>query len=248
MINKILKVNNLSKYFGALAAVDNLSFEVEKGEIYGIAGPNGSGKTTLINSITKVLQPNGGEIFLDDTPIHNLTQDQICRLGIARIFQDPKVFSSFSVLENVNLGKVFGGKDKDIGLGVNEIIDFVGLSDQKNKLAEKLIVSDKKKLMIAIALATSPKLLLLDEPCAGLNVIESDNVIQLIKKINDEKNISVILVEHNMKILMSISDKVLILDEGKKLCEGPPGHVCSNEGVIQRYLGKTMSLGGGNNA
>ena len=236
----ILDVRGVSRYFGSLAAVNNLSFQVSTGEIFGIAGPNGSGKTTLVNTITHIIAPNGGEIYFKGEGIHNKRSYQICHLGIARTFQNPEIFGSMSVLDNLRLSETYGRKkddSRDKHGRLKQLVQFVGLGDKTRVRAEGLIISEKKRLMLANALATSPELLFLDEPCAGLTAIESKEMISLIKQIN-EQGITIILIEHNMKVLMNISDRVMIMNHGISLCEGSPDHVCADESVIETYLGR----------
>lgn len=250
MQNALLQVDKASRNFGNLAAVDQLSFEVEKGEIFGIAGPNGSGKTTLMNIITQVIPPTSGQIFFKGVPIHKLSAYNICHLGIARTFQKPTVFESMSVLDNLVIGSTFGsnhnGMVKDLDK-IKELLDFVVYNKPLHTIAGRLLINDRKKIMIAIALITYPELLILDEPCAGLNTLESKDSIKLIKKIS-EKGTTVMLIEHNMKVLMNISDRVMIMDHGTKLCLDTPTKVCKNELVIKKYLGNSTANGVKENA
>lgn len=240
----LLELKNASRYFGSLAAVNGLSFRVYENEILGIAGPNGSGKTTLMNIITQVIPPSNGEILFRNQPIHQLKAHQICHYGISRTFQHPTVFETMTVLDNLQVGATFG-KNRKNGFHGNEardILGFVGLSGKENVTANRLLVNDKKKLMIAVALSTKPKLLILDEPCAGLTTIESKDIIALIEKIN-LRNITVMLIEHNMQVLMNISHRVLIIDQGSKLCEGTPQQILQDEQVIEKYLGRKKKQG-----
>lgn len=236
----ILQLKNVSKYFGSLAAVDNINFEIVPGEIFGIAGPNGSGKTTLINIITHTIPPSSGVIHFKGQSIQNLRAHKICRLGIARTFQNPEIFKSLPAIDNVILGATHGlpgeGKIKRFE-HVTKILNFVGLSKKKDVTAKNLIISEKKKLMLAVALSTNPKLLILDEPCSGLTSIESKEMISLIKEIN-KKDITVMIIEHNMKVLMSISDRVMIMNHGENICEDTPDNVCKNDQIIDIYLGQ----------
>ncbi len=239
----LLKVNEVRRVFGSLVAVDGLSFEIEKGDIYGIAGPNGSGKTTLMNLITQVFRPNAGEIFFKGKPIHKLSSHQICHLGIARTFQQTIVFGTMSIMDNMLAGATFGrnmnatykSQEK-----MRELLRFVELDKPEDGIVGKLILSDRKKLMIAVALATEPELLILDEPCAGLTTAESKDVIDMIQKIHD-RGITVMIIEHNMPVLMNISSKVMIIDHGTKLSEGTPEDVSNDPAVIEKYLGNTCS-------
>ncbi|MEB3100817.1 ABC transporter ATP-binding protein [Ferviditalea candida] len=241
----LLQAKQVHRYFGSLAAVNDLSFELYEGEILGVAGPNGSGKTTLMNVITQVIPPSKGEIWFNDQPIHNLKAYEICHLGISRTFQHTTVFDSLSIVDNMIIGAVFGKNrksDQPSREAVREILQFVGLDADEHLLAGQLKANDKKKLMIAIAIATKPKLLILDEPCAGLTTIESKEIIQLIKQIN-QRNITVMLIEHNMQVLMNISDRVMIIDHGTKLSEGTPEQIWNDERVIETYLGRKKKKG-----
>jgi branched-chain amino acid transport system ATP-binding protein len=245
--NMILTLRDVYRYFGSLAAVHQMNLEVKRGEVLGIAGPNGSGKTTLINIITHTIPPSSGEIYFKGKAIQALKPFTICHLGIARTFQNPEVFRSLSVLDNLLLGAIHGMKgERGIGkiVQVRAILDFVGLMNKEHLTAKNLVISDKKKLMLAIALATKPALLILDEPCSGLTAIESTDMISLIGKIN-RQGITVMVVEHNMKVLMKISDRVMIMNHGVKVCEGAPDFVCNDEQVIEMYLGRKYRKGGG---
>lgn len=240
----ILQARNVHRFFGNLAAVNDLSFDVYENEILGFAGPNGSGKTTLMNVITQVIPPSKGEIFFLGRPIHRLKAHQICQLGIARTFQNPIVFETMTVLENLRVGMTFGKKNKD-GFKEEEALDilkFVGLAGKDHARTGSLLNNDKKKLMIAVALSTNPQLLILDEPCAGLTTIESKDIINLIEKINQTDK-TIILIEHNMQVLMNISQRVLIVDQGSKLTEGTPEQIWNNEQVIEKYLGRKKKSG-----
>ncbi len=239
----ILEAKNVFRYFGSYAAVNDLSFQLKEHEILGVAGPNGSGKTTLMNVITQVIPPSKGEIYFENKPIHNLKPYQICHNGIARTFQQPMIFETLSVLDNVMIGAKFGDKKERLKKAdIDHIMDFIGISDKKDKRAGSLSVNDRKKLMIAVALATAPKLLILDEPCAGLTTIESKEIIQLIEKVN-RQGITVMLIEHNMSVLMNISHRVMIIDQGSLMCEGSPEYVWNHEQVMEKYLGRKQKKG-----
>ncbi len=249
----ILQVKNLEKVFGGLFALRDVSFEVPSGLIYSIIGPNGAGKTTLLNCISGVLKPSRGEIFFNNTRIDNLKAHQIAKLGISRTFQHVALFKNMTVIENVAVGRHLKSKagflecalrlpsmskeEKDIFEKAKEYLSFVGLSDDANKKAGSLPLGQQKLLEIARALATEPKLLLLDEPAAGLNTSETEQLGEMIKKIRDS-GITVILIEHDMNLVMEISDTILVLHFGRVLTKGTPLEVKNDSRVIEVYLGK----------
>lgn len=234
----ILKCENVTKRFGSLAAVDSLSFAVEEGEIFGVAGPNGSGKTTVFNLITGIY-PYEGEILFNGKNINGLSSYKICHKGIARTFQIPQLFLTLPVYENVRAGAHFGAPDveQDEKETIEEVIDFVGLRGEENTVASNLKLLDKKRTMIATALATKPKLLLLDEPIAGLSPAEIRQSIEMFKKINQELGLTVIIIEHFMKVLTELSNRLMILEEGRMICLGKSVEVSRDEKVIECYLG-----------
>ena len=234
---KALRCEKVTKRFGQLAAVKDLSFEVEEGEIFGIAGPNGSGKSTLFNLITGFYHGSGDIIFNGDR-ISRLRPHQICRKGIARTFQVPNLFSTMTVLQNVKIGAHFGVEgphdDQEI---TNEAINSVGLKGKENAIAATLNTLDLKRTMIAAALATKPKLLLLDEPMAGLAPMAIRQTVKLLQKISSELGVTLIIVEHRMRILMELCHRLMILNEGAKVCIGPPQEVLRDKRVSEIYLG-----------
>jgi branched-chain amino acid transport system ATP-binding protein len=233
----MLESRNVTRNFGRLTAVSNLSFEVEKGEIFGIAGPNGAGKTTLFNLIAGVY-PCSGEIVFQGQKINGLRPHSICQMGIARTFQIPLVFPSLTVYENVETGAHFGNdKGEDEKRIVSETLDFVGLKGKENVTAKHLRLFDKKMTMLAAALATKPQLLLLDEPAGGLNPAEIKQSVSLFKRVNEELGITIIMIEHLMKVLMDISQRLMILHNGEKTCIGSAETVGRDKKVIEVYLG-----------
>lgn len=232
----ILHVEKANKRFGKLVAVKDVSFEVEKGEIFGIAGPNGSGKTTLFNLISGALRGSGNIVF-DNLNISGLRPDQICQKGIARTFQIPVVFPTLTVFRNVEVGAYFGvqgtQRKKET---INEVINFVGLQGKENVVAAGIDLFSKKMTMLAAALATKPKLLLLDEVVAGLSPTETSQFVELVGKINRELGVTIMVIEHLMKVLTEICQRLMILHYGEQICIGPPKEVTENSRVREIYL------------
>ena len=235
----ILECKQMTKQFGKLVAVDNVSFDVRDGEIFGIAGPNGSGKTTVFNLITGIY-PYEGEVSFCGENINGLSSYKICHKGIARTFQVPQLFLTLPVSENVRAGAHFGSPHvrHDEEETIREVIDFVGLTEQKQTIASNLKLLDKKRTMIATALATRPKLLLLDEPIAGLSPPEIRESVAMFKRINQELGLTVIIIEHFMRVLTELSNRLMILENGRVICLGEPAEVSKDKRVIRCYLGE----------
>jgi branched-chain amino acid transport system ATP-binding protein len=237
---RILEGEKVTIHFGGLAALQNVDFHLNQGEVVGLIGPNGAGKTTLLNLISGFLVPTAGVIKFRGEKISGLKRHQICRRGIARTFQSVKLFSNMTVPMNVLLGSLFG-KARDIGRLDPEqeamaVLKFVGLSEKKDILAKDLTLTDQKRLELARALATMPELLLLDEVMAGLNPAEVIVAIRLIKEISG-KGITILMVEHVMRAIMSISDRIIVLHHGEKIAEGAPQEIIRDSKVIESYLG-----------
>lgn len=232
----ILETKQLTKRFGELAAVDNLSFEVEEGEIFGIAGPNGAGKTTLFNVMSGVYSGTG-EVIFEGQPISQLRPYQVCHRGLARTFQIPTVFSTLTLYDNVRVGAHFGNDGQDEDKIIGDTLDFVGLKGKENVEAKHLCLFDKKLTMLAAALATRPHLLMLDEPVGGLSITEISQSVSLFRRINQDLNVTLIVIEHLMKVLMRICDRLMILHEGQRISIGPPEEVAREKRVIEVYLG-----------
>jgi branched-chain amino acid transport system ATP-binding protein len=237
----LLQVEKIIKSFGGLMALCEVNFEIHQGEIFGVIGPNGSGKTTLFNVITGFLKANKGKVTFMGKDITGLPPHQICRQGIARIFQLVKPFHQLTTLQNVMVGRAYGkdpatnirrAKEEVVG-----ILNFVGLGNKIEVIASQLTMAERKKLELARALAAHPQLLLLDELMAGLNSAETETAMNLVNKIKDS-GVTVVMVEHIMKAVLGISDRIIVLNAGEKIAEGSPKEVVKNQLVIEAYLGK----------
>lgn len=236
----LLEVKNLTKRFGGVVAVDSLSFSVSAGETVSIIGPNGAGKTTVFDLITGFHSATAGEIIFDGSNLIGKKSHQIAKAGIGRTFQLVKPLRGLSVFENVLVGAFARTGDRGEARRVAEdVLDFTGLLSLRDAQADGLPIGLRKRLELARSLATGPKLILLDEVMSGLNPSESKQAIELIKRLRDERGISAVAgVEHVMQVVMSISDRVIVLNHGKKLAEGRPEEVASNPEVVEAYLGK----------
>lgn len=249
----LLKLENVSIAFGGLKAIDNVSFSIQEGTIFGLIGPNGAGKTTMFNIITANYKPTSGKVTFCGKDISRFKPNVIVNLGIARTFQNIRLFSSMSVLENVLIGLHNDAKytffeamfrvgryfkeEKRIKNRAIELLEYLGMGDKINLLANSLSYGNSRKVEIARALATNPKLLLLDEPAAGMNPKETEELCELILKMKKDFNLSVLLIEHDMPFVNRLCSEVLVLDYGKKLFNGTPQDAINNKEVIAAYLG-----------
>lgn len=250
----MLKIDGIWKTFGGITALMDVSFNVEKQEIKAVIGPNGAGKTTLFNVISGVYRPDRGNVIFNEKKINNLGPVKIARLGISRTFQNVELYGHMTVLENVMVGRYAKTKsgflscgfrlpsmvreEKEIRKISEELLEYVGLYDKKDFLAGELPIGSQRILEIARALATEPKLIMFDEPASGLNDAETKELSAFIKRLRDEKRLTVILVEHDMGLVMDISDNIVVLNFGEKLAEGTPEEIRNNKLVIDAYLGE----------
>ena len=250
---ELLKTNNITMKFGGLTAVKEFNLSINKGEIVALIGPNGAGKTTAFNMITGVYTPTEGQVIYNGKKISGLKPDAITKRGIARTFQNIRLFNDLSVLENVLIANhlhlkssFWGGmlklpkyqkEEKKMIQKSLEILEKVGLLDVKDEKAGSLPYGKQRRLEIGRALATEPNLLLLDEPAAGMNPTESDELTAFIKVIRDEFDLTIFMIEHHMQLVMDISDRIYVLDYGQTIAEGTPYHIQNNEKVIEAYLG-----------
>ncbi|MHB1420972.1 MAG: ABC transporter ATP-binding protein [Bacillota bacterium] len=248
----LLKIDKLRKNFGGVLAVKDLSFSVDENEIVGLIGPNGAGKTTVINLISGIFRPSGGSIFFDNKNISTAEPHEVVNKGIARTFQHSEIYTQSNILENMliacqqasGLGfleMIFSTKkaklkERQIKDKALNILEFIGLLDLMDELAGNLPYGKQRYLAMGIALATDPKLILLDEPAAGLNSQESLELIKLIEQIK-QKNISIVLIEHDMDVVMGVCERIVVMNYGEKLAEGTPNEIQRNERVIKAYLG-----------
>lgn len=238
----LLSLEGLTKQFGGLTAVHDVSLELEQKEILGLIGPNGAGKTTLFNMISGTYLPTQGRIYFEHQDITDLPSHKIARLGIARTFQIAKPFAKLTVVDNVKIGSFLHSKGSGLASdNARQVVDFVGLGPFADRPAQILTTAGRKRLELARALATEPKLLLLDEVMAGLTPTESVAIVNLIRKIR-EAGITILVIEHVMKAIMSLSDRVAVLHHGELIAVDPPKEVAKDARVIEAYLGEEFQI------
>ncbi|MDX2005413.1 MAG: ABC transporter ATP-binding protein [Meiothermus sp.] len=236
----MLVAENVCKSFGSLRAVAGVSLEVHPGQIYGVAGPNGSGKSTLFNALTAIpYRADSGRILFDSRPIERMPAHRICQLGLVRTFQKDAEFERLTARQNVRVGAVFGGRERgDLDARVGAALEFVGFDPARaDRPVRELSVFNKKQLMIASALAARPRLLMMDEPASGLTKPEVDELAGLVRRIN-ATGVAVLLIEHVLPLLLSVSQRLMVLNYGQTLAEGEPQEVIKNPAVVEAYLGK----------
>jgi len=250
----LLQTTNVVKRFGGLIAVNKISFSVDEGRIVSIIGPNGAGKTTFFNSLTGIYTPEEGEILFKGNSLVGLRPDQVSARGMSRTFQNIRLFGSMSVIENILVGmhnqlkqnafdtlfrsKKFNEEEKEAEAKASALMEYVGLKNVGNELAKNLPYGGQRRIEIARALAANPTLLLLDEPTAGMNPNETADAIKLFRRIRDERGVTILLIEHDMRVVMGISEHISVMDYGEKIAEGSPAEIRKNQRVIEAYLGR----------
>ena len=259
MTKPVLQADNISVKFGGLVAVDDVSFDIPTGGVVSLIGPNGAGKTTFFNVLTGLYKPTSGTVTFDNKNITAKPPHKIAQAGVARTFQNIRLFGLMTAEENVMvamhshlksgiISTIFGTKkqrteERESKKIARELLDFVGIGNTADQFARNLSYGDQRRLEVARALALKPKVLLLDEPTAGMNPQESKTFVDFVYRVRDEKDVSILLIEHDMSVVMKVSERITVLDRGQKIAEGTPAEIKSNKRVIEAYLGKSAESG-----
>jgi len=254
--NSLLRINNLTKSFGGLTALSNFDFEVKVDELIGLIGPNGAGKTTVFNLITGVYHPDEGEIIFKEENISGMPPYNICKKGVARTFQNIRLFNNLSVLDNVKIAlhkdvpyslthtffrmPAFYRGEENIEQKASKFLEIFKLDNKRSELASNLPYGEQRRLEIARALATNPTLLILDEPAAGMNPNETNELMELIRRLRTDFDISILLIEHDMSLVMGVCERIYVLDYGQVIAQGKPDEIKNNKRVIEAYLGEEV--------
>ena len=259
MTKSVLQADNISVKFGGLVAVDDVSFDIPTGGVVSLIGPNGAGKTTFFNVLTGLYKPTSGTVTFDDKNITAKPPHKIAQAGVARTFQNIRLFGLMTAEENVMvamhshlksgiISTILGTKkqrreERESKKTARELLEFVGIGNTADQFARNLSYGDQRRLEVARALALKPKVLLLDEPTAGMNPQESKTFVDFVYRVRDEKDVSILLIEHDMSVVMKVSERITVLDRGQKIAEGTPAEIKSNKRVIEAYLGKSAESG-----